>query len=296
MKRIFLLLFIIHFQTFAFSEYLFYNDGSIKKCIVIKDRPNELTVRFEDGSIVTVVRKSLLRIQYTEFYKGKVHIKKNNGTILEGYIVDEDRLSYTFRKELYKPMEFKLTRKEVLFFAKTNPTELKGEVKGNIIKLQWFKPYVPIKHYNIYVSEKSDKDFKKIGETSNTHYEIKNLIINIPYYCRITSVDRKGDESLPGNMINFVAQRALFPPHKIKLKKKVSTKQNNIDLELSWDAVRENGKNVKNYSVYIKKDLSFEKIGNTKGIETSYTIKDLKPDDIYRIVFYIFTIFSYSIP
>jgi hypothetical protein len=82
------------------SEQVFLKDGSIVSGTIVADTAKSLTVKGAGGKRDTIARDRIMRILYTELFMGKVFIRMNDGTVKSGYMVDEDRTTYTFRKEL----------------------------------------------------------------------------------------------------------------------------------------------------------------------------------------------------
>jgi hypothetical protein len=54
-----------------------------------------------------------MRIQYNNSYKDKKVIRRLDGAKIEGYIMEEDSVSYTYRKELYSPAEEKIYKSDL---------------------------------------------------------------------------------------------------------------------------------------------------------------------------------------
>ena len=109
------------------AEYIFIKDGSIIKGNIISDNTGAILFKTTDGKKQSIKRGDIMRILYTELTMGKILVQKKNGDNLTAFMVDEDRETYTFRNDLYKPQEFKLNRNEVLFVAERAPSGMKGE-------------------------------------------------------------------------------------------------------------------------------------------------------------------------
>ncbi|MBN1535023.1 MAG: hypothetical protein JXA20_20310, partial [Spirochaetes bacterium] len=105
----------------AHPEYVFRKDGSIVQGTIVRDDAAAISVRDAKGAIVRVERSNIMRILYTKLYMGKVYIRLTTGSVLEGYVVDEDQNNYTVRRELYSPRELTVPRDRVMFVARTNP-------------------------------------------------------------------------------------------------------------------------------------------------------------------------------
>ncbi|MBN1500379.1 MAG: hypothetical protein JW982_09490, partial [Spirochaetes bacterium] len=115
---------VLVFQIDLFAEYVFLKNGDIKKGAIVSETASTIVLKAVDKKTYSIERNTILRILYTEIYLGKVFVQKNDGKNVVCYMVDENRETYTFRLELYKPVEFVLTREEVLFIARGNPSGL----------------------------------------------------------------------------------------------------------------------------------------------------------------------------
>lgn len=188
------------------AEYVFLKDGSIVEGTITSDAAGTVTVRTKENKIKSIQRSIIMRILYTELYMGKVYVQKTDGKNVICYMVDEDRDSYTFRKELFTPEEFKLRRDQVLFMARGNPTGLEGEADTDRVKLKWFPPYNPVKRYRIYIKAYGDKKFILADETRSTGVTLKDLNSNKKYQLHVTAVDDAGDESIPSNELTITTK------------------------------------------------------------------------------------------
>jgi len=194
------------------AEYVFLKDGSIVEGTITSDSASSVTVRTKDNKTRQIPRGSIMRLLYTELYMGKVYVQKTDGKNVVCYMVDEDRESYTFRKELYNPEEFKLRRDQVLFMARGNPSGLEGEVDTDSAELKWFPPYNPVKKYRVYIKGPGDKAYRVADETGSKSLTIKKLKSNTKYFLYVTALDSSGDESLPSNELTLVTKN--LPPDK----------------------------------------------------------------------------------
>lgn len=189
-----------------YSEYVFLKDGSIIEGVITSDAAGSVTIRDKDKKIRQIPRTNIMRILYTELYMGKVYVQKIDGKNVICYMVDEDRESYTFRKELFNPEEFKLRRDQVLFMARGNPTGLEGEAEFDRASLKWFPPYNPVKKYRIYIKGPEDKAYRVADETGSKSITIKELKSNTKYLIYVTALDSSGDESVPSNELTLMTK------------------------------------------------------------------------------------------
>jgi hypothetical protein len=140
------------------AEYIFLKDGSIHKGNITGDSADSIAIVDATKKRLTFRRSEIHRILYTELTMGKMLVQKKNGESFTAYMVDEDRESYTFRNELYRNIEFKVPRLDVLFLAERNPSGLNGEAGTDRIRLSWYHPYDKMERYNIYAKRgKQDK-------------------------------------------------------------------------------------------------------------------------------------------
>ncbi len=115
--RLMIMVFIAFFQNSMRAEYVFLKDGSIIECSIIKDSSSSIQVRLKNNETEIIKYSSILRIVYTDMTLKKIYVQLRNGKVLKVYKVNEDQDSYTFRKSLYKPEEFKLKRNEILHIS-----------------------------------------------------------------------------------------------------------------------------------------------------------------------------------
>ena len=139
LSLIILLIMFIVLPDAARGEFIFLKDGKIIKGTIISDEAETIVARV-NGKTRRIRRKTIMRILYTDLKMGKVYIQMRDGTSRIAYIVDEDRMSYICREELYSPKEFVLKRSAVLFVAEKNPSGLKGDSASDSIRLEWLPP------------------------------------------------------------------------------------------------------------------------------------------------------------
>jgi hypothetical protein len=185
----------------ALGEYVFLRDGRIIQGTIVRENALSVTVQDREKKTETYTRGNIMRILYTELYMGRIHVQMNDGRGLTGFMVDEDRTTYTFRKELNDPNEFTVKREDVLFIARRNPSGLKGEASTDRIEMKWSPPYNQVKGYRIYVKGPGEFSFRKAAETSRQRFELEELKSNSNYTMFVTAVANDGDESMPSNEI-----------------------------------------------------------------------------------------------
>ncbi len=193
------------------AEYVFINDGSIIEGTIESDSATAVMIRTTDKKQKQILRKNIMRILYTELRMSKIYIQKRDGEGLVAFMVDEDRVSYTFRKDLYKPEEFVLNRTDVLFISEKNPSGLKvtGEIGTNSVSLAWLPPYDAVKQYNVYITKNKSGKYEVIGSSKDKSITLKNLSSNTTYYLIVTSVDMENYESTPSNELKITTRAAV---------------------------------------------------------------------------------------
>jgi hypothetical protein len=183
------------------SEHIFLKDGSIISGQVIRDGADSVTVRDSDKKTRDVKRSDIMRILYTELKMGRIYIQKRDGKVIVAHMVDEDRDSYTFRYDLYKPEEFTLKRSAVLFIAEKNPSGLQvvGDIGTDRVSLTWEPPYDKVKIYNVYIKKNEKDKYELADSTGGRSVTLKKLSSNTTYFLIVTSVDTTNYESSPSN-------------------------------------------------------------------------------------------------
>ncbi len=269
---------LILFNSPVMAEFVFLKDGSILTGKIESESPAAVNFLANDGKRHVINPKNIMRILYTDLYMGKILINKIDGTVLEAYMVDEDQTSYTFRKDLYKPVEFTLKRDEVLFTARKNPVSLTGQAEGESISLKWKAPYTGASHYKIYI--KSDKDYKSVSEPMSTSVTIRGLKSVTTYYIKVTAVDREGQESLPSNEIILTTKNIPpEPPKNIKVKRFLDKPKKILNLQITWDKSKTLDGTIIGYNVYKEGKKNPALVGTVANNEIAiYNLNPKKPD------------------
>jgi len=230
------------------AEFVFLKDGLIESGAIISDSAASVTIRTSDKKKKQIPRKDIMRILYTELKMGKVYIQKRDGEGIVAYIVDEDRLSYTFRKDLYKPAEFVLNRGDVLFISEKNPSGLKvdGEIGTDNVSLSWLPPYETVKKYNVYITKNKTGRYEVFDSTAGKSVTLKNLLSNTTYYIIVTSVDSDDYESPPSNEIKITTKNMLPMQPVISSYEKTGSG----DRKIKWGASVDPDGKVEKYRIY----------------------------------------------
>ncbi len=269
---------VVLFSLPAWSEYVFLKDGSILKGNIVADLADSVKIKLKSGKYRTISRGSVMRILYTEIYMGKIYVRKVDGRGVSCYMVDEDRDSYTFRKELYKPQEFTLRRSQVLFMARGNPAGLEGKASTKSIDLKWFSPYSAVDKYKIYMKQKREKKFKLVDTTRDKDFTVEDLKSHTKYEFYVTAIDNQGDESLPSNILNIKTKNILPTAPEVGKPQKLSGGRFRISWKRSLD---EDGRVVK-YGIYQVYDGKKKLLTHTK--KTTYILPGNLSFDTIHVV------------
>ena len=256
----------------SFSEHIFLKDGKIIIGTIVRDGAGSITIRKKDRKIQQYKRKNIMRILYMRVYMGKIFVRMTDGRTLQVYKVDEDQETYTLRKNLYVPKEFKVLRKQVMFIARSNPTDLKAKAGQTEISMTWSPPYLPPHHYKIYLKEGQDA-YRVADSTGDTEHTLEDLKSNTKYRVKITAVDSEDNESLPTDDVSLITKN--IPPEQpgsIAIKNEVS-RDNISEVRLfTWEKSSDPDGTVKEYRIYKKSDNGYSQIGRTANL--SFTIPD----------------------
>ncbi|HOP62388.1 MAG TPA: fibronectin type III domain-containing protein [Spirochaetota bacterium] len=233
------------------AEAVFLKDGSIVEGSIISDSSASVTIRTLDKKNRRINRTDIMRILYTELKLGKIYVQKRDGKGIVAHLVDEDRDSYTFRKELFSTEEFTLKRSEVLFMAEKNPSGLQpdGDIETDRISLKWLPPYDPVKKYKLFIKKKQSDKYQPADSTGSTTITIKNLDSNTEYFMIVTAIDSAGNESEPSNELKFKTKN--LPPDKPEGIKRETA---NNKIILRWSESNDADGKVKGYNIYSRDD------------------------------------------
>jgi len=266
---------VVSFCVNASAEYVFKKDGAIIKGSILRDDPSYLLVKSDKGGTERISRSDIMRILYTDLYMGKVYVRMTSGEVVEGYQVDEDRDNYVFRKVITSPEEFTLSRKKVMFIARTNPTDLVSETSIEKIVIRWSPPFKPAKLYRVYMREnRKGETFKVIGETDDTEYTLKKLGKSASFEVYVTGIGDTGEESLPSEKI--ITNTRPVSPEDLVMTEKKSGDGKSVTLTMNWKPVKDAASRVKSYAIYRLDDKERKKLGTVTGNE--YIIKDFPAD------------------
>lgn len=117
-KRLFImlpaiLLLLFSLSTLSFGESVFLKDGNILEGKISKENDKKITITLLTDETREIERKDIIRTIYHSNYKDKKYLTKMDGTVLEVYIVDEDKTVYFYRLKLDSPDEVRIAKDEV---------------------------------------------------------------------------------------------------------------------------------------------------------------------------------------
>jgi len=139
MKTIAILLTLFFLTSQLFAEFIFLKDGKIIEGEIVKESDKEISLKEkESGKAVQIPRKNIMRVSYGELDKEKVYVYKNDGSIYEGFQVDENKFAYTFRKDLYKPAEIQIPKKKIKTISKERVTKAGPKLSGAVLRSSLF--------------------------------------------------------------------------------------------------------------------------------------------------------------
>jgi fibronectin type 3 domain-containing protein/RNase P/RNase MRP subunit p29 len=250
------------------AEAVFLKDGPIIFGKIISDTSDALTIQTDDGKKVVVKRDDLMRVLYTQLKMGKVYIQKRDGKGLTAFVVDEDQVSYTCRKELFQPEEFIIKRSDILFMAEKNPSGLQvvGNVGTDSVTLTWLPPYGDVKKYNVYFKQ-NDKDAYELAGSSKTKtITLEKLKSNTEYFLIVNSVDLEDYESPPSNEITITTLN-IHPTRPVIAS---TARSGGKGTTVRWEPSIDPDGQVTAYRVYVWKMNKREKLTDVKTTEFTF--------------------------
>lgn len=108
-----ILLLLFSLNTLSFGESVFLKDGNILEGKISKENDKKITITLSEDETREIDRKDIIRTVYHGNYKDKRYLTKMDGTVIEVYIVDEDKAGYTYRVKLDSPDEVRIAKDEV---------------------------------------------------------------------------------------------------------------------------------------------------------------------------------------
>jgi hypothetical protein len=106
-------LLILSLNSLSFGESVFLKDGNILEGKISNENDKKITITFSADETREIERKDIIRTVYHNNYKDKRYLTKMDGTVLEVYIVDEDKTGYIYRLKLDSPDEVRIAKDDV---------------------------------------------------------------------------------------------------------------------------------------------------------------------------------------
>lgn len=211
---------------------------------------------------------------------GRQVVRLASGENISAYLVDEDKESYTFRKDIRKPEEFRVMRDDVIFIARMHPASLSGLSGKNRLYLNWNNPYLMPKFYQIYTKGPNQDSFLPAGKSSINEFTLTGILSGEQYEIYVTAVYDDGYESPPGNILKIQNNETdILPPEDVKCRR-INTRDS-YSAEISWRAPS-GGERPASYAIYRKKGGTYTRIGDTRG--TSFTVNNLARNERHVFV------------
>jgi hypothetical protein len=120
--KLFIFIILLLSTIAASGEAIFLKDGSILEGKIIKETDKYVEFKMKNNLQTKIPRKRIIRTLYHDNYKNKVYIKMFSGSVIQGYIVFDNKKEYTVRKKLYNKKEFKISIKKVNGVLKKMPS------------------------------------------------------------------------------------------------------------------------------------------------------------------------------
>jgi hypothetical protein len=95
------------------SESVFFNDGRIVEGKVTSESLTYIEIKLPNGKSEKFNRYDVVRIMYNFDYSRRFFLAKKDGSVLDVYIVDETKNSYTYREDLDSAEEVIVPKKDV---------------------------------------------------------------------------------------------------------------------------------------------------------------------------------------
>lgn len=278
-SRLALFILLAVFTTPIYGEFVFLNDGGIIEGKIVRDEPRSIIIIDNTNKKRTIPHNTIKRILYTKISMNKIYVQKRDGKGFAAYLVDEDRDNYTFRYDLYKPAEFTVDRKDVLFMSEKNPSGLKAAaVTTDSVSLTWIPPYDEVRKYIVYMKKGEKEKYVPVENTGSPSITVKSLKSNTMYYFIVTSIDNGSNESSPSNEVAVVTRN--IRPDKPKVTS--VRRSGDADRIVAWNESMDRDGTVGKYRIYGTADAKRDKIVEQASRE--YLLKDVMRFDKVELV------------
>jgi hypothetical protein len=111
-KKILVIAFVIISVQLS-AESVFLKDGSIFEGSVQKEVNKKIVLKLSNGTQKEFDKSSIIRVLYHDTYKDRRRLTKMDGSVMDVFIVDEEKDSYTYRIDLSSPKEIKIAKADV---------------------------------------------------------------------------------------------------------------------------------------------------------------------------------------
>jgi hypothetical protein len=255
-------------EKILMAETVFLKNGEIIEGTASSFSNDSIQIRTEDKKVIKIKNSDILRTLYTKLKKNKVFIQKRDGKSVLGFVIDEDQDTYTYRKELYSPEEFKLKKADILFMAEKNPSGLQAvEILPEKVSLIWFPPYDEVKRYNVYIKTDPKGKYELAGSSKEKKITLDKLKSNTIYYIIVTGVDKEDYESTPSNEIT-VNTKNLRPSIPANV---ICSKDSQGVLSARWEPSTDTDGTVTKYRIYVTRDKTRELLTDVTATEYAFT-------------------------
>jgi len=117
-----ILLLLFSLSGLSFGESVFLKDGNILEGKISKENDKKITITLSTDEVKEIDRKDIIRTVYHSNYKDKRYLTKMDGTVIEVYIVDEDKTGYIYRLKLDSADEVRIAKDDVDGISKRKVT------------------------------------------------------------------------------------------------------------------------------------------------------------------------------
>ncbi|HPU86467.1 MAG TPA: fibronectin type III domain-containing protein [Candidatus Latescibacteria bacterium] len=268
----------------AAEAHIFLRDGQIENGTLTAETPAVYRMTRFDGKPVTVPKRSVLRVIYRKMYLGMAYIRLTTGKVLGGFIVDEDRNTVTYRRDLFRPEEKKIPRKDIVFISQSGPTNLKGEAGQTEIALTWDAPYTPVKHYRIFTRTPEAPEYAFAARSGDNRFTLRKMKSNTEYAVIVTAVGLDDNESFPTNAVRVTTKN--IPPEAptgLTKEKTPDPGSSAFSLRITWNPSRDPDGAVVRYHVYRDSGKGYARIASPTVPE--YIVSGLDPGELHS--FYV---------
>lgn len=107
------------FSISAHAESIFLKDGTIAEGTIESETDKVVKLKTVEGKLRDIPRRDVLRTLHHTDYTQKKYIYKTDKSLVEAFVVDEDKLTYTYRVDLNSASEFKILKSEINTISKT---------------------------------------------------------------------------------------------------------------------------------------------------------------------------------